>query len=70
MFEFLVNLSAQYLNFYREVIEKARAAIKDGRSSDVTKKNPALLSAEETINQVTYDLNSAEAAVSFIACLV
>ena len=51
-------------NFHREFIEKSRAAIKDGRSSDVTKRNPALIAAEETINQITYDLNSAEAEVN------
>lgn len=50
-------------NLFRELIEKARAAVKDGRSSVVTKKNKTLLTAEETINQITYDLNNAMAEV-------
>ena len=29
----------------------------------MTKKNPALIAAEETVNQIAYDLNSAEAEV-------
>ncbi len=54
-----------FLYASREALEKLRAAIKDGRNNPATKKNKALLGAEDTANQLNYDLNKAESDVRF-----
>ena len=60
------------ISFPREALEKLHMAIKDGRSSKVTRKNKALLGAEESHAQLSYDIKHAESNVrinSFIVLL-
>ena len=49
--------------FCRSGIEKLKQAIKEGKSNAVTKKNKVIRGAEETLNQMVYDLKNASAQV-------
>ena len=48
----------------RSNLEKMKQAIQEGKKSAVTKGNKVLLSAEENLNQMVYDLESARGEFS------
>lgn len=45
----------------KELLEKTRAAISEGRQSVITAANPVLTSSEETLNRLSYQLHTTEA---------
>ena len=49
---------------YRQNLEKLRQAIDEGRKNAVTKKNKAIITANETLNKLSSELNKKMSQVS------
>ena len=52
-----------YFLLPRHLANRLATAIKEGKGNPSTKKNKALVRAEEELNKINYDLNSAVAEV-------
>lgn len=55
--------------YFRDIQEKMKKAVEDGKLSKITKKNPVIISAQESLNKFSSSLNSIASEVSLTKML-